>query len=126
MDVASFFLADFVAHAATVKSVPGQLTLPYMWNLVSALIFPALGVVRGLSAIYQRAVLAETPLKTAARAKAQCMVVRMPDQRPQTGDVVEIRDYRDSHQHQKDVTNKLDFLFETTKETNVIDGEDWN
>lgn len=117
--IAKFFLANVVAHAATVKSVPGELTLPYLWSLVSAVVFPALGIVRGLSAIHQRAALAETPLETAARARALCMVVRMPDWRPQTGDIVEALEYGD-------VTNKPAFVFETTKEKRVIDGEDWN
>ncbi|MCJ1456494.1 hypothetical protein MMC28_006855 [Mycoblastus sanguinarius] len=93
-DVATFFLANFVSHAATVKSLPGEPALSQFWTLIFALVFPASGVVRGLSAIYQRAVFADTPLQTAARAQALCVVVRTPWWKPQTGDVVEVRDYR--------------------------------
>lgn len=87
MGIAMFFLANSVAHAATVKLVPGELALSACLALVFALFFPVSGIRRGLSANYQTAVLANTLLKTAARAKALSMVFRTIDWRPQTGDL---------------------------------------
>lgn len=125
-DIATFFLANFVAHAATVKSVPGESGLPALLALVLALLLPAMGVRRGLSAIYQRAVLADTPLKTAARAGALCIVVRTSKWKPQTGDVVEVLDYMGPRQLENAIVYKPDLVFKATKEKRFIDGDEWD
>ena len=65
-----------------------------MKSIVCSLLFPVSGVRRGVKAIYQRAILAKTPLEAAARAGALCMVVRMPEWRPERDDVVRILDVR--------------------------------
>lgn len=121
-----FFLANSVAHAATVKSVPGELALSSCLALVFALLLPASSIRRGLSAIYRSAVLANTPLKTAATAKALCMVVRTIDWRPQTGDVVEVLDYMGPREVEKFIKHKSDFVFKTTKGKKLVDGDDWD
>ena len=118
-DIATFFLANFVAHAATVKSLPGESKWSASLALILALLFPASGVYRGIIAIRQRAVLADTPLKTAARAGALCMVVRTSKWRPQTGNVVEVLDYVRPYR-------KPDFVFKTTKGKKVIEGDEWD
>jgi len=79
-----FFLTNFVTHATTVKSIPGEPALSLLLNVVVALVFPISRIMRGVSAIYQRAIFAETPLKTAARARALCMVMRSPSWKPET------------------------------------------
>ena len=84
-NVAIFSLANFIARAATVKFVPGESALSAFVAPVFILLLPASSNFRGLFAVYQRAVFADTPLKTAARAKALCMVVRMSEWKPQTG-----------------------------------------
>lgn len=38
--MATFVVANFVAHAATVKSVPGELAVSASWTLILALLFP--------------------------------------------------------------------------------------
>ena len=86
-DIAVFFLANYVAHAATIKSVPGEPALITLRVLVSALCLPVSGVMRGVKAIKQRAVFSSTPLETAAKAGALCVVVRTPEWTPQNGDV---------------------------------------
>ena len=88
-DIAAFFLANFVTHAATVKSVPGESAIASFWRVVFALLFPASGIITALSAIYHGAVFADTPLQTATRARALCMVVRTAEWKPRDGDVVE-------------------------------------
>ena len=94
-DVATFLLANYVAHAVTVKSLPGESTLSFLRNIVSSLFFPVMGVKRGLRAIYQCAILAKTPLEAAAKAGALCMVVRTVEWKPEHGDVVVISDIRE-------------------------------
>ena len=89
-DVAKFLLANYVAHAATLKSLPGESTLSVLRNSVCSLLFPISGVRRGVNAIYQCAILAETPLEAAAKAGALCMVVRTLEWKPEHGDVVRI------------------------------------
>ena len=93
-DVAKFLLANYVAHAVTVKSVPGESFISVLKNVVCSLLFPVSGVKRGVDAIYQRAILAKTPLDAAARAGALCMVVRSREWRPERDDVVRILDVR--------------------------------
>jgi len=87
-DIAIFFLANFVAHAATVKLLPGEPVLEVSFAMISALLFPTSGVVRGLDAIVRHAVSGSTPLQKAQKAGALCEVVRAPDWEPQPGDFV--------------------------------------
>ena len=96
-DIALFFFGNYLAHAATVKSLPGEPAFSVLVAMVSALIYPTSGVFRGLDAILQSAIFCKSPLKTASRAGALCMVVRGPDWKPRNGDVVrglKIRDNR--------------------------------
>lgn len=89
-DVAAFLLANYVAHIATVKMLPGESVFSSLKTALLALIFPASGVRRGVNAIWQRAIFAKTPLQVAAKANALCIVIRAPDWRPMPGDVAEV------------------------------------
>ena len=91
IDVALFFIGNYVAHAATVKALPGAPVIPAFLDLIFALFFPVSGIIRGLNAIYQSAALRQvllkkTSLETAVRAGAVCEVVRTKFWRPQNGD----------------------------------------
>ena len=86
-DVAVFFLANYVAHAATIMSLPGEPALATLQVLFAALCFPVSGVTKGVKAIGQRAVFSSTPLETAAKAGALRVVVRTPVWTPQRGDM---------------------------------------
>lgn len=55
-DIAIFFLANFVFHAATVKSLPGEPMAATWLALLTALLLSVSGIVRGINAIYSRAV----------------------------------------------------------------------
>lgn len=90
-DVAIFFFANYVAHAATIKSLPGEPALATLLVLISALCLPVSGVSRGVKAIGQRAGFSSTPLESAAKAEALCVVVRTPEWVPQRGDVACVR-----------------------------------
>ena len=87
-DVAAFIFANFVAHAATVKSSPGEPTLSTILSVLTALSFPTSGVLKGLISIHQRAILCKTSLQTAVKAQALCMVVRSNSWKPCTGDQI--------------------------------------
>ena len=89
-DLVVFLLANYVAHAVTLKSLPGESILSVLRNVVCSLLFPISGVRRGVTAIYQRAILAKTPLEAAAKAGALCMVTRTLEWKPEHGDVVRI------------------------------------
>ena len=94
-DVATFLLANYIAHAVTIKSLPGESILSVLRNIFLSLLFPISGVARGVRAIYQRAILAKTPLEAAAKAGALCMVVRTSEWKPEHGDVVTICDIQE-------------------------------
>jgi hypothetical protein len=56
--------------------------------LVLALLFPTSGIIRGLSAAIKCAVTSSSPLETASKAGALCVVVGSPGWKPQSGDLV--------------------------------------
>lgn len=87
-DIAVFFLANYVSHAATVKSLPGEPVIPAFIALVFALLFPVSGISRGLDAIRQKGVFCDNPVEAASRAGALCTVVRSSEWKPQIGDKV--------------------------------------
>lgn len=91
--VAVFFLANYLAHVVTVKSVPGQPLILSILDLALALFFPAYGVGRGLSSIVDGAIQGKTPLETALRSGALCEVVRTRFWQPSSGDRVQNLDF---------------------------------
>ncbi|TGO20014.1 hypothetical protein BTUL_0001g00210 [Botrytis tulipae] len=80
-----FFATNYLAHAATVKSSPGDDTLLQGCNALLALFFPMSGLLRALNAIVRLPILARNELEKACRAGALCMVVRAPHWRPKPG-----------------------------------------
>jgi hypothetical protein len=89
LTVVTFFATNFVAHAATVKSSPGEGTITTAFMTLLALCFPMFGLLRALNAIARRARFGGSELKNACRAGALCMVVRGPDWRPDPGTELE-------------------------------------
>ena len=87
-DICWFFFANYILHALSVRSLPGE-------NFYSATVFkfcclliPFTGLRRGLSLISRGGNLAGNDLQAAARANALCMVIRKPDWRPHVGDEI--------------------------------------
>ncbi|KAJ7683952.1 hypothetical protein B0H14DRAFT_2654567 [Mycena olivaceomarginata] len=68
--ILSFFFGNYIAHAATTLSYPGEELFDYALTVVGALLFPSTGVCRGLDAIFRFARRAESDLMCAARAGA--------------------------------------------------------
>jgi hypothetical protein len=86
--IIAFFLANYVSHAATVKFLPGESKPSCTIAILHALMFPTSGVTRGLNAIFQHSIFCRTPLETACRSGALCVVVRTEDWKPRDGEVV--------------------------------------
>lgn len=94
-----FFVTNYLAHAATIVGYPGESLIDSVLGFVFAILFPASGIIRGLSAIFRHAELERisdmlcraskpTPLEVAARAGALCHVVRSEIWLPRDGDDV--------------------------------------
>jgi hypothetical protein len=75
-DILLFVLVNYVTHAMTVNSLPGEsVGASAIYNLV-ALVLPFTGAWRGIRAVKSAAVFGEDKLQQAARAGALCMVAR--------------------------------------------------
>ena len=108
MDVVLFFLANHVAHAVTTKSLPGEPALSTLRAQVAALMFPLAGIMRGIRAISQRAILSATPLETAAKAGALCIVIRTSEWLPQRGDVACVKNINFPRQIPPSAQSRID------------------
>ena len=75
-DIVIFFLGNYVAHAATVRTAPGISIIENIRRVIGALLFPVSGIIRGFDGIISLANFAPTDLQKAARAGALCKVVR--------------------------------------------------
>ncbi|PSN64547.1 hypothetical protein BS50DRAFT_528888 [Corynespora cassiicola Philippines] len=85
-DTAAFYLLNYVAHAATVLVRPGERSADFVASVIGSLLFPALGLYRGIEAILSGAILVRgDDLRKAAKSGALCMVVRGADWRPADG-----------------------------------------
>ncbi|KAH7064458.1 hypothetical protein BKA63DRAFT_173792 [Paraphoma chrysanthemicola] len=90
IDLLIFFLLNYVAHAATVLTKPGERVDDFFVSVIGSLLFPALGLYRGIEAILCGAVFVQRDdLRKAAKSSALCLVVRGADWRPRDGDSVE-------------------------------------
>ena len=91
-DIAIFILANYVAHAVTVRTKPGESAFDILMVMVVALLLPTHGVTRGIQSIYQAAIFAKTDLDAAKRAHALCAVVRTTGWQPHSKHIVEVLD----------------------------------
>lgn len=80
-DIAVYFLGNYVSHVATVRFLPGEPAIPAFKRLIMALLFPNSGLLRGLDVIKQHAIFGRTPIESAAKAGALCVVVRRREKR---------------------------------------------
>ncbi|EED14731.1 pogo transposable element, putative [Talaromyces stipitatus ATCC 10500] len=87
-DVASFFLGNYISHAATVISFPGEPVSVTVANMVLSIFFPSSGAGRGVLAILRHAAFYKDPIQQALRSRALCMVVRSPDWKPASGETL--------------------------------------
>jgi hypothetical protein len=80
-----FFATNYLAHAASVKCLPGEGIWEYTFIIITAIIYPYAGLKRGLESIFSRAIFASNPIAMATRASAFCIVVRSSSWKPATG-----------------------------------------
>jgi hypothetical protein len=96
-DVIIFFAANFFAHAATIKTLPGEKGREALFTIVLALLFPFSGISRGIEAIVRHASWPPADnLTVAARAGALCIAVRGPRWRPKPGEIVKVFDVNEN------------------------------
>jgi hypothetical protein len=88
--IITFFATNYLAHAATVKSTPGDSSLVKAFNILLALLFPASGLVRGLNAIARRAYAGASELDKACKAGALIMVTRDHGWKPLEGQELDV------------------------------------
>ena len=87
-DVCWFFFTNYLLHALSVRSLPGENAYSSTVFKLCCLLVPYTGVRRGLSLISRASSLNKNDLQAAARAGALCMVIRKPDWRPEDGQIV--------------------------------------
>lgn len=88
-DILWFIFANFILHALSVRSLPGERSLTSTVFKFCCFLTPFTGVRRGLCLILRSSNLAGNDLQSAARANALCMVIRSPEWRPKDGQVIE-------------------------------------
>ncbi|MCJ1343300.1 hypothetical protein MMC31_001493 [Peltigera leucophlebia] len=88
-DICWFIFANYILHALSVRSLPGENSYSSFVIKIGSLFIPFTGLRRGLCLIIRAATAADNDLQAAARARALCMVIRKPDWRPCAGDVIE-------------------------------------
>lgn len=102
IDLLTFFLLNYLAHAATVLTKPGERADDFFVSVVGSLLFPALGLYRGIEAILCGAVFVRgDDLRKAAKSSALCLVVRGADWRPRDGECVENAILKKKRNHQE-------------------------
>lgn len=83
-DLAWFYLFNYIAHAATVIIRPGERSFDFAATVIGSLLFPGMGLYRGIEAILSGAILcgSNDDLRKASRSGALCMLVRSREWRP--------------------------------------------
>lgn len=84
-----FLFSNYVLHALSVRSLPGENTYSATAFKLCCLLIPYTGLRRGLCLISRASNFAGNDLQCAARANALCMVIRTADWRPRDGDTVD-------------------------------------
>ena len=88
-DVCWFLFTNYVLHALSVRSLPGENAYASTVFKLCCLLIPYTGLRRGLSLISRATNLTGNDLQAAARANALCMVIRKSDWRPRAGDEID-------------------------------------
>lgn len=84
-----FLFSNYVLHALSVRSLPGENTYSTTAFKLCCLLIPYTGLRRGLCLISRASNFAGSDLQCAARANALCMVIRTADWRPRDGDKID-------------------------------------
>jgi len=88
-DILAFYLANYLAHVATLRLEPDTTTASKVLHATFCLIFPATGLDKAMDYILSCASFCRDPLQKAARAGALFHVVRRQGWKPMAGVHVE-------------------------------------
>ena len=88
-DIVWFYFANYLLHALSVRSLPGENLFSIIVFKLSCLLIPYTGLRRGLCLIARAGNLTKNDFQAATRANALCMVVRGPDWKPENGDEIQ-------------------------------------
>lgn len=99
-EVLLFLLVNYLAHAATAVSFPGESKWELNVRRLDSLLVPYIGLMYALRKIQWFLILEKDPLKRACRAEALCQVVRTKDWTPMNKDVV-LAHLSDHRNHQR-------------------------
>jgi hypothetical protein len=75
MDIVLFFLANYVAHLATIRIEPGSTWGTSFITFLSCFFFPLYGLQNALNSILHGSMIAPEQIQKAVRVGALCMVV---------------------------------------------------
>ena len=82
-DFVIFYFANYFAHAGSIILEPGISVRRTLVLIFAALVLPASGINRAVSALWRRALTERAnQLKRAARARALCIVLKVPEHGP--------------------------------------------
>ena len=87
-EIIVFILVNYVTHAMTVNSYPGEKPMSAVFFSIAALFLPFAGAMRGLGSIGSGAIFAGDSLQQAARGGALCVVARSEEWLPQGSEEV--------------------------------------
>ena len=88
-DLLVFYGVNYLAHAATMKTLPGESVFEKAFTMAYTLLLPATSVFKAASAIRRIAIKnGRSELRGAARAGALCTVIRSETWKPHGGDRV--------------------------------------
>ena len=121
-DICWFFFTNYLLHALSVRSLPGENVYASTTFKLCCLLVPYTGVRRAMSLISRASSLTKDDLQAAARAGALCMVIRKPDWRPQNGQIVHGCQVKESAEEQAP-ERALASLDEKDKEIDVSASE---
>lgn len=85
LSIVVFMSTNYIAHAATVKSSPGDGLSASICNMILALFFPMSGFMRAMNTIARHRRWGGSDVENACRAGALCMVVRKSGWKPIRG-----------------------------------------
>lgn len=113
-----FYLANYAAHCATIKSYPAETHSELALAIVGALFFPSSGLARAVDAIRRRPRLRyRDQVQRGLESGAMCMVVRKAGWEPRTGEVIRnMRSNVVSTQFEEEITNSTTYyIYEQRK-----------
>jgi hypothetical protein len=94
-----FYALNYLSHAATVKTLPGERASDLILNTLAALFYPFSGINRGIEAIVRHAALfSKDEIHRATKAGALCVVIRSKEWRPKDGQLMSDVTFVDSRQ----------------------------